>query len=146
MRAVLSVLAALLLGGCSTVSPDPALVHWGEPDAWWVANLHAERIQGGAWEIAPTGSMEPFLTGGDYVVGSFDAPWEGIKPGDVLLYDANWRDPDLPLVCHLAVQRSGDGWIMTGIASPYSESGSRTLMRSDYRASVVAAYTPRAKP
>lgn len=138
---------ALWLTGCASIpSPNPALVVWNEPYPWLAANQHADRISGGAFEIADTGSMEPFLVGGDFVVGDFAAKWEGIKPGDLLVYDPNWADASVPLVCHLAVERSGDGWVMTGIANQYSESGSRSLMLADYRARVVAVYTARNKP
>src|SRR5689334_6451365 len=128
----LAAILSVALGGCVTVghypTPDPAIIVWGVDDPQTAAWTHAGQIYGAAYEIMPTGSMEPYLTGGDFVVGDFSAAWKDITPGKTLLYDANWRDPDSALVCHMAVARTGDGWIMTGIANRYSEAGSRALM------------------
>lgn len=146
LRAFLTFVSVALTGCSSLPTPRADIVRWGVVDVRKAATAHADSIFGLAYEVLPTGSMEPYLVGGDNVVGDFDDGFDRITPGDVLLYDANWADPTIPLVCHMAVERTGDRWIMTGIANQYSESGSRALAREDYRAKVVGVYTSRLKP
>ncbi len=146
----LLIIALLGLAGCASYpTPDPALVRWGQPNheaARLAAAAQAAPIDGFAFEVAPTGSMEPFLTGGDYAVVDFTFQFKDIKPGMVLVYDANWLDQNMPLVCHMAVEKTGDAWIMTGISNQYSEAGSQAMTAFDYRGRVVAVYTIRMKP
>lgn len=139
------LILCLALTGCSTVTPNPALVTWGVADPEAVAQAHATRIYGMA-DFILSGSMAPFMVPGDWIVADFQAPWAAIKPGSVLLYDANWRDPGLALVCHLAVQKQGDAWVMNGINNASYETGIWALVEEDYRATVVATYTRRTKP
>lgn len=151
MKAVAILLLCAALCGCASLYPKPdvALIAFGQPteDASWDRALaHANSIDGGAFRVAPTGSMEPFLTGGDCTVVDFAFPYSAIKPGMLLTYDANWLDEFSPLVTHMAVERSGEAWIMTGLANQYSESGSRAMTSADYRGRVVAVYTTRKKP
>jgi hypothetical protein len=80
------LLLCLALTGCATVRPS--IVTWGVPDPSIPATIHAERIYGVALRMLPTGSMEPFLTGGDYIVGDFSALFGDMKNGWLVLYDA----------------------------------------------------------
>lgn len=147
MIRALTILVVSLFTSCASYpKPDASIVTWDVADPLSAAKEHADRIYGIAFVIAPTGSMEPYLTGGDCVVGDFAAPWKDVQPGKTLLYDANWLDPEEPLVCHMAVAQTVDRWIMTGIANRYSEAGALALMEADYRATVVAVYTSRKKP
>jgi hypothetical protein len=132
--------------GCAPRSPDPALVLWEQPSPELAAKAHAKERPGlVALLVLPTGSMEPFLTGGDWAVGDFTAPFDGIKEGDLLLYQASWLPQSSPLVIHAAAAKHGEGWIMNGIANAHYESGKLTMMREDYRAKVIRVYTKRAK-
>lgn len=136
-----------LLGCAGYPTPDRGMVRWGTPDPVLSARVHAARLPAAvALVVLPTGSMEPYLTGGDGLVGDFTLGWETIRPGDLLTYDPNWADETVPLVTHMAVAKTGDRWIMTGIANTYSEAGSRALAKEDFRAKVVAVYTQRQKP
>lgn len=142
---IVATLLLLVLCGCSTVAPNPSLVTWGVADPEAVAQAHATRIYGFA-DFILSNSMSPYLVAGDWIVADFQAPWASIKPGMLLLYDANWRDPGLPLVCHMAVQRQGDAWVMTGLANASYETGVYALTEPDYRATVIAVFTRRVKP
>ena len=144
------LLLCVFLGGCASYpKPDPSLIVWGqasEEASFWRAKAQSEAVSGMFFRVAATGSMEPFLTGGDYAVVDFGFPFKAIQPGMVLVYDANWLDQNMPLVGHMAVQKTGDAWVMTGIANHYSEAGAQAMTFADYRGRVVQVYTVRAKP
>lgn len=142
---VLIVATFALMPGCATVAPNPAIVVWDTPDPWWQAVQHAERISGMAYRAIGE-SMLPFIVENDFLVADFAAKWADIRPGSIVVYDPNWADASIPLVSHMAVERTGAGWVMTGVNNQHSESGARALMEADYRAIVVQIYTSRTKP
>lgn len=140
------VALALCLGGCGPKAPDKSLILWEQPSPQIAANAHASERPGlGAFHVLPTGSMEPYLTGGDYIVVDFTVSFDSIKAGDLLLYQANWLPADSPPVTHMAAAKSGDGWVMDGIANRHYENGKQTMLPSDYRGKVIQVYTKRKK-
>lgn len=141
-----TILLVVLLAGCATVSPDPRLIVWDRPNTEAEADKAAAAIYGAAFPVADTHSMEPFLYGGDFIVVDFQFPYYGIGPGMLPVYDPNWADQSVPLVCHMSVERTGDAWIVTGINNRYSESGSRAMTEADYRGMCVQVFTARKKP
>ena len=146
LLALLLVGFALVLAGCGPKAPDKSMILWEQPAPAIAAALHAKEIGGLVLQIAPTGSMEPFLTGGDYVVADVKFPFDRIKEGDVLIYKARWRPADANVVCHRAAAKSGDEWIMDGIANAHYETGSDGRMGpAEFRGKVVQVYTKRKK-
>lgn len=150
MKKLLFVLFALALAGCGPKQPAPSLILWGQPSPKLAALAHVQSVAGTrlllAFEVMPTGSMEPFLTGGDWVVADWEATYETIKASDLVLYQANWLPPTSLLVVHMAAAQSGDEWIMDGIANAHYERGSYRMGRAEYRAKVIQIYTKREKP
>lgn len=139
------VLCLLGAQGCSPKAPAKELVLWEQPSPQIAATAHAREINGLALVVLPTGSMEPFLTGGDYIVADLKFPFANIKAGDLLIYQASWLPADSPVVCHMAAAKHGDGWIMDGIANQHYENGKLTMMPADFRGKVVQVYTKRKK-
>lgn len=143
---VLIVALILLCAGCGPKAPDKSLILWEQPAPGIAANTHASEKPGlRAFHVLPTGSMEPFLTGGDWIVVDSNVPFASIKAGDLLLYQANWLPADSPPVTHMAAARSGPGWAMDGIANRHYENGAQTMMPADYRGKVIQVYTKRKK-
>jgi hypothetical protein len=140
----LPVLALLALAGCGP-RPDKNIVLWEQPAPQIAAQAHASEINGRAFLVLPTGSMEPLITGGDWVVVDLRVKYEQIQKGDIVQYQANWLPPTAPTVIHMAAAKLGDKWIMDGINNAHYERGSQMLTRADYRGKVVQIYTRRAK-
>jgi hypothetical protein len=135
----------LALVGCQP-KPDKAIVLWEQPAPAIAALAHAREIGGIAFVVAPTGSMEPLITGGDWVVADSRIPYEKLKVGDIVIYQARWLPPMSQLVMHMAAAKLGDEWIMDGIAnSHYEREKSERMGRAEYRGKVVQVYTKRAK-
>lgn len=115
MRLLLTVATLLLAAGCAP-SPrlDPALFRAaGERAAWLAAEAHARDVQGTVFRILDTHSMEPLLTGGDYIVVSRPA-WAGVEVGRVVVYRAAWSPADFPPVAHRLTARDRHGGIASG--------------------------------
>lgn len=123
------------------------MILWEQPSPKIAANLHASEKGFIAFEVLPTGSMEPYLTGGDWVVIDSLFPFDKITEGDVAVYSAAWLVGG-PLVIHQCAARSGDSWIMSGIANHNYENainGLGGMTRDRYRGKLVQVYTKRAK-
>jgi hypothetical protein len=106
------------------------------------ARLHARDLPGGGgvrYLVMPTGSMEPTITGGDYIVVSTKAPYEDLQPGEIITYRADWTRPDSPPVTHRLVQKDSHGWILSGDANSRSEASWR-VTKETYIGKVVAIY------
>lgn len=143
---LLFIVAVALLTACGPKAPDRSLILWEQPAPNIAANAHASERPGlRAFHVLPTGSMEPFLTGGDWIVVDYGAPFASIKAGDLLVYQANWLPADAPPVTHMAAARSGPGWAMDGIANRHYENGTQTMMPADFRGKVIQVYTKRKK-
>ena len=86
------------------------------------------------WHVSKTGSMKPFLHGGEYVVTV--ANYEAIRLGQILVYYAPYNKS--PLI-HRAVQKDKDGWIMSGDSAKHTESWYR-VTKDTYLGTVVSVY------
>lgn len=141
------LVVALGVAGCAP-KPEANLVLWEQPDPATAARLHASEINGSWYSVAPTGSMEPLITGGDAITVDLRFPWASIKPGMVLVYQASWQPPTAPPVVHMAAAWSGDALIMSGIANAHYENsvnGGLHLTQPNYLGRVVQIYTKRKK-
>lgn len=142
----LAVVLALFVSGCGPKAPSENLILWEQPSPLLAALAHVKERPGlKAYTIAPTGSMEPFLTAGDVIVVDTTFPYDKLQPADLLNYQANWRPADSLTVTHMAGAKSGDDWIMDGIHNENYEKGSQRMTRSDYRGKVIQVYTKRKK-
>ena len=145
LRGTIIFLVVFLAAGCHP-KPDSSIVFWEQPSPAVAAANHAKEIGGWSQLVASTGSMEPLLTGGDYTVVDVKATFDGIKEGDICLYKANWLPANSSPVCHMAASKSGDRWIMSGLANAHYEGGEHAMTKHDFLGKVVAAYTKRKKP
>jgi len=127
-------LAWLLLFPFQPVKANPPVYSVANPKS--EAILAALSAGGRVWEVAHTGSMRPFLDGGEFVVTA--SAFESIKLGQILTYKADYHD--IPIV-HRAVQKDEYGWLMAGDASPRSESWAR-VTTTEYLGTVIAVYRP----
>ena len=138
-------LAAIVLvawTGCKKAYSDPPLYTY--PSLTMVrmsAELHARDLGGKALVVAATGSMEPTLMAGDFIVVT-KPPFPSIEEGDILIYKAEWSLSGAP-VCHRAVQKDRRGWIMSGDNNRHSEPHWR-VTEDNYMGLVEARY--RLKP
>jgi len=87
-----------------------------------------------AWQVSYTGSMRPFLQGGEVVVT--EANYDAIKLGQIVVYQAPYNKS--PIV-HRAVQKDELGWIMSGDSAKHTESWYR-VTKDNYLGTVVAVY------
>lgn len=108
-------------------------------DPFIAAAAHAGRVGGRVFTVAYTGSMKPFLMGGEKVVAVGEYP--AIKRGDVLIYNGrlNPYSTNEQVVIHRAVQHDKDGWIMSGDNNAHTETWSR-VRPDNYLGTVVAIY------
>ena len=138
--------AVLLIGGCGYPKHiDPPLYERDVSPTQLAleAQLHARDVPGGSGlhiQVAPTGSMEPTLKGGDIIVivGENNRPYSSLRAGEIIVYTADWA-PNGPPVIHRLVQKDKDGWILSGDANPTSESGWRVTEKT-YIGVAVAIY------
>lgn len=141
------LLALFVLAGCSP-KPDKSLILWEQPAPFIAAAAHATEIGGLWYTVAPTGSMEPFITGGDAIVVDTKFSWKDVTPGMVLVYKASWLPLGSPPVVHMAAAWSGEALIMSGIANEHYENsanGGLHLYKENYIGRVVRIYTKRVK-
>ena len=107
-------------------------------DPFAAAAAHAGRVGGRVFTVAYTGSMKPFLMGGEKVVVVGEYP--AIKRGDVLIYNGRLNPYAAEqVVIHRAVQHDKDGWIMSGDNNAHTETWSR-VRPDNYLGTVVAIY------
>lgn len=128
---------ALFLVGCRPERHDPPLFLCALPAN--AASAHAARIDGTAYYVAPTGSMEPLLTGGDYVVVDGRIPLTRDLLGHVITYHAAWQPDGLLRVTHRMTDWDQYGGICEGDANRHSESRWR-VTAANYIGAVVAIY------
>jgi hypothetical protein len=143
----LIIIASLFLVAC-TPKRDTIPTFWEQTpmQAQIAANLHANEVGGVAYLVAPTGSMEPFITGGDFVVVK-PVPYSTVHVGMAANYQARWRPPESPTVTHWVAAKLGDEWVMDGQANKYYERDASQLMgEKEFRGQVIAIYTQRKGP
>lgn len=148
----LLVALTVILGGILIIvrlqpKRDSIPTTWGmtDRDASAMARSIAAKLNGVSFRIAPTGSMEPFITGGDYVV-MVKVPYSSVHVGMLAIYQARWRPADAPMVMHWVAAKSWDQWIMDGQHNKTYENTADQLMgEKEFRGSVVAIFTQRKK-
>jgi len=143
----LLIVTFLFLTACTPKRLDVP-IFWDQTPGQQViaAVLHARDIGGLFSPVAYTGSMEPFLTGGDYIVFK-KIPYSEVKVGMMVLYQARWRPEPLSMVCHWVAAKSGDEFIMDGQANAHYEKGDDMRVgEKEFRYQVVAIYTQRKGP
>lgn len=126
--------------------PDTSIVEWGCVSAEFDARAFAEKTKGKVYKVAPTGSMEPYLTGGDFAVMDPRFPFRDLKPRDSAVYQANWLPPTADPVVHMVAGKYKTAFIMTGIANPGYEMGKQSMTEQDYRGKVTKVFTERENP
>lgn len=143
---LLALICLVLLAGCSVKQDTPA-TFWNQlpEQARIAATLQAQEIGGICYKVAPTGSMEPMLTGGDYIVVDTGFPFEQLKKGQPITYYASWLPEGAWPVTHSTSAKHGDGWIVDGIANREYEKGNWTVTKKNYIGKVIAIYTTRTK-
>ena len=134
------LIVLVLASGCGRAVPiDPPVFRYDiEMLTRLSAEAHARSVNGEVFKLANTGSMEPFLTGGDWLVVS-RVPFNELKDGEIILYRAQWADKGLPPVCHRIAGRDRHGLIMSGDANKHSEARWR-VNDADYAGKLIAVY------
>ena len=109
------------------------------------AMAHAYEIKGLAGEVM-SGSMEPFMSVGDWVVADLSFPYEKLQAGDVAVQQARWLPAESPLLAHYCADKLGDEWIMKGLANQaYERDIAQRMGPAEYRGKIVQVYTKRPK-
>lgn len=123
----------LLFFGWTPVKLNPPIHKTHEVQA--SAQLKAIELNGKAFQVAHTGSMEPLLKGGEWIVAVADYP--SIQKGQILVYQAPYNKNPL---LHRAVEKDHLGWIMSGDSAPHTESWFRVTPES-YIGTAIIIYT-----
>ena len=137
----------LALVGCTPKRGDIP-TYWGNTpaQAQEAARLHARDVGGQYSLILPTGSMEPKLSGGDWIVW-VARPYSSVRVGLLAIYKARWLPKEHPQVCHWVSAKHGDEWIMDGEANREYEKDKTQLMgQKEFKGEVVAIYKIKEKP
>lgn len=152
LDAVILLALAIFLGfvlglnaGCTPKRVSPT-VHWNESPAQIAqdAAVQAAGIGGVVYLVAPTGSMEPALMGGDYVVVDPKFPYNQLSVGRMTNYQARWLPPEDPTVTHWASAKQGNEWIMDGEHNAHYENTQSYLMGPiEFKGVVTDIYTTR---
>lgn len=132
-------MAWLLFFGWTPVKLDPPI--YITPHAQGEALIKAHASNGQVFRVSYTGSMEPLLHGGEWVVTTSD--YSAIKKGQVLVYKAPYNQT--PII-HRAVEQDSLGWIMSGDSAQHTESWFRVIP-PNYIGTTIAIYkTPQNTP
>ncbi len=137
---VATLVVLVLLSGCGRApNIDPPVFRYDiEMLTRLSAESHARGVKGEVFRLAPTGSMEPFLTGGDWLVVE-RVPFAELKDGEIIVYRAQWAEKGAPPVCHRIAGRDKYGLIMSGDANRHSEARWR-VTDADYAGKLIAVY------
>lgn len=137
---IATLLVVVLLAGCGKApNIDPPVFRYDvEMLTRLSAEAHARDVRGEVFHLAPTGSMEPFLTGGDWLVVA-RVPFTELRDGEIILYRAQWAEKGSPPVCHRIAGRDKYGLIMSGDANRHSEASWR-VNDADYAGKLIAVY------
>lgn len=144
-RAICALLIAAFLFGCGYPTPidPPVLLRPTATQTAEESRLHARDLPGGGGLqliVMPTGSMEPTIKGGDYlVVDTKGARYEELRAGEIVTYRADWLPKDAPPVTHRLVKKDSYGWVLSGDANPRSEPQWR-VTKGTYVGKVIAIY------
>lgn len=139
MTRFLIIALCLALAGCAPKRLDPPTLTYDTPILTELsARAHASTINGTLYLVADTHSMEPTLWGGDFVVVSA-APYDELKLGQIITYQADWQPAGAPPVTHRLAQKDRFGWIMSGDNNARYEPHWR-VTTSNYIGLVVGIY------
>lgn len=104
---VVGLVALTTLPGCTVKHEDIAVYHESSPAAAEAAATLEAKDKGGAVHlVAATGSMEPTLHGGDYVVG-LPTAFADLRVGMIVDYTPDWNERRLTV--HRLVATWPDG-------------------------------------
>lgn len=103
------------------------------------AQLRATELGGVVNVTTNTGSMEPTLHGGDYLV-SVPTPYAQLEVGMIVNYRPDWNHGQL--TCHRLVARwqIGGGWIVEGDGPKNRAENNERMTEDKYVSHVVAVY------
>lgn len=140
MKRIVAALAiCVALVGCGPKRLDPPLLTYDTPLLTKLSAVaHASSANARYYEVADTHSMEPTLWGGDYIVVS-SVPYDELKVGQIITYQADWLPPTAPPVTHRLVMKTGLGWVLSGDNNARSEPQWRVTSKN-YIGLVVAIY------
>lgn len=144
---VLAFVSIVLLMTSCTPKRQDVLVFYGNSarQSLIAASLHAKDVGGVFYQAATTGSMEPYITGGDYIVVK-KIPYKDVTVGMMANYQAVWRPADAPTVVHWVAAKQGNKWIMDGQANKTYEGSGQLMGEKEFRGIVVGIYTTRPAP
>ena len=138
----LGLLVALLF--FRSTPPIQPVERFSVDEPFLAAGAHAGRVGGRVFTVSYTGSMKPFLMGGECVV--VVASYPEIRKGDVLIYNGELNPfAKAQTIIHRAVQKDSGGWIMSGDANAHTETWSR-VRPDNYLGTVVAIYQKKQTP
>lgn len=124
----------LLFGWKPDKTRDPVPIVCEQPEKEALAL--AESMGGRAFVVSHTGSMKPFLQGGEFVV--VVPKWPAV-PGDVIGYWPTFRTESGHPILHRVAAEDKDGLILSGDSAPHTESWAR-VTQSNYIGTLVAVY------
>lgn len=142
-RLFLSLFVLFALAACFPKHVDPTLyIYDTEREASESARLQALDIHGRVFHVEPTGSMEPLLHGGDYIVVKLGWPADPkTLVGHVLTYQAQWLPPTSLPVTHRATDCDQWGLLCEGDAVDANHPENKyRVAQSNYIGEVVAIY------
>lgn len=146
-RLILCAFAALAVAACSP-KIESGLVLYSQPSAQLAAQAHAKESPGRYWAQRIYGvSMQPTIRAGDWMVADAEFPFDSLAPGMVCIYAPDWF---AGLVIHMAAEKSGAAWIMSGTNNAHYEGGGNGnglhMERRHYRGRVLRVYSERQAP
>lgn len=127
------------LTACSQKREDIMVYHESSTIAASIsASLEATDKHGKFYLVAPTGSMEPTLHGGDYVV-AVPTPFAALAVGMIVNYTPTWNEGRL--TCHriVAAWPTG-GWVMEGDSAKNTAETKWVLDETNYVDHVISIH------
>lgn len=134
------VLLGLLLAACTRreIQNPPKTIFHTKPEAVLYVTTAVQENKSLRWfQVAPTGSMEPFLLADMYVLVDVNFPFADTVVDNVILYKALWsKSPGVP-VCHRINFKDGYGAIVSGDHNAVYERGNWRVTEKNYVGKVV---------
>lgn len=137
--AIFFVLAVALVTGCARKRETLSVYHESSRVAARIAaELEAKANGGRVYEIAPTGSMEPTLHGGDYAT-AVPTRFENLAVGMIVNYRPDWNEKRL--TCHrLAATWPNGMFVAEGDGPKNGAETSSQVDAANYVDHVVSVY------
>lgn len=125
--------------GCQPKKEEIAVYHnTSDKAASIAADLEARDKGGRSYIVAPTGSMEPTLKGGDYVVG-VKTPFEELQVGEIVNYFPEWN-PNLLVIHRLVGKWPDGGWIAEGDSPNNTAETKSRVTAQNYVNKIISVY------